>query len=381
MLRPVPARLKAIFALAVRMIMAAVCVFVFIWIQWFRGVKVYHPDLRAGGRLAVPFQGAVSVVGVGDMMMGSRAQPVIEVRGSDYPFEALSSLILSADAAVGNLEAPFTASGTPFEKTFTFRVPCRYALGLKNAGFDVLTLANNHILDFGPSGLFSTLDILDSLEIAHCGAGQDRDEAEGAVVIRKAGWSIAFLAFSLTYPEEFWAGPASPGTAFYSAGRAKERIEYIRDSTDLIVVSFHWGKELNKDPEPYQRETAHAVIDWGADLVLGHHPHSLQGLELYKGRLIAYSLGNFVFGAYSQSVRESVVLEARFDRQGLLYARIVPISVYNDSVAFRPIPLEGQDRLRILDSLNVHSVALNGGKKILDASGILLPEPTLPSIP
>jgi poly-gamma-glutamate synthesis protein (capsule biosynthesis protein) len=123
------------------------------------------------------------------------------------------------------------------------------------------------------------------------------------------------------------------------------------------------------------------MIDWGADLVLGHHPHSLQGLEIYKGRLIAYSLGNFVFGSYSQSVRESVVLEARYDSRGLLYARVVPISVYNDSVFFRPVPLEGQDRIRVLDSLNVRSAALNDGNEIFDESGTIFPEAVRPFDP
>ena len=311
----------------------------------------------------------LTVAAVGDVMMGGSALEVIRQNGADYPFDSTRAVLQSADFAVANLEAPFGTDGRPFPKEFTFRVPPEYSSGLLNAGFDVLNLANNHILDFGPSPFAATLRLLDSLGIAVCGAWMNLDSAESATVVVRNGWRTAFFGFSLTYPESFWASSKKPGTAFAVRERLTRRIADVRSRCDLVIVSFHWGKELHASPEPYQREFARAAIDAGADLVLGHHPHVPQGFELYRGKPIAYSLGNFVFGSRSALCREGILFVARFDSAGFAGAEAVPLCVDFAKVRFQPRVLMGADRENAIRSLNRISKPLNGGREILKSSG------------
>jgi poly-gamma-glutamate synthesis protein (capsule biosynthesis protein) len=315
-----------------------------------------------------------SIAAVGDVMMEGTALPVIREKGPDYPFAATKPLFDGADMAVANLEAPFGTGGRPFAKTFTFRVPPEFGVGIRNAGFDVLTLANNHILDYGPSELGSTLALLDSLKLAHCGAGWNSTEAEKEAVFKKSGWTVAVLAYSLTYPEAFWATASRCGTAFPRKETLKRRIADIRSSADLVVVCFHWGQELASVPQWYQQEFARLSIDSGADLVIGHHPHVLQGLELYKGKPIAYSLGNFVFGSNSESCRDSAVLKAFFTKNGFHHAEVVPISVYHREVRFQPRILEGERRDRVIRFINSISKNLNRGRELVSSDGVVVPD-------
>ena len=156
----------------------------------------------------------ISIVAVGDLMMGERLLPLMQSRGSDYPFDSTRQFLQSADIAVANLEAPFTRTGETFDKTYTFSVPPEYADGVRRAGFDVLTLANNHILDYGSEGLFSTMSTLDSLNIIHCGADSNQEKAQEGAILDKEGWRIGFLAYSMTFPTEFWATSEKCGTAY-----------------------------------------------------------------------------------------------------------------------------------------------------------------------
>lgn len=158
-----------------------------------------------GEPAAPPKSAEFSIAAVGDVMMAGSAQSVIREKGVDYPFDSTRTVLQSADLAVANLEAPFGTGGRPFDKTFTFRVPPEFAPGLVHAGFDAVNLANNHILDYGPSPFFQTLRILDSLGVSAFGAGADRDSAEAGTVLSVHGWKAALLGFSLTYPEQFWA--------------------------------------------------------------------------------------------------------------------------------------------------------------------------------
>ena len=308
--------------------------------------------------------------------MGGSAEASLRHNGRDYPFDSTRTELLRADLTIGNLEAPFTRGGEPFDKKYTFKVPPEWAGGLKNAGFDVLNLANNHILDYGPDGLRETVALLDSLGIASCGAGDNDSTAVEAAILDVDGVKVASLGFSMTFPREFWAGPDRPGTAFATERVLAESIGRVAAEVDLIVVSFHWGAELMATPKEYQIFFARKAIDLGADLVLGHHAHILQGLEIYKNRLIIYGLGNFVFGSYSRHARESIILKSYVDARGLLYAKIIPISVDNYQVAFQPRLLRGEARRQLLSSLRELSAKLNGGRYIIAMDGsIVIPPP------
>jgi len=312
----------------------------------------------------------ISFAAVGDIMYGSHTISYIKKHGTIYPFIPTQKIFHQANIAFANLEAPFTETGTRFDKRFTFKVPPKYATGLVEAGFDVVTLANNHMLDYGVEGLKNTIKTLDSIGVAHCGAGLNFYQAQEPAIIVKKGKQIAVLGYSMTFPQEFWATDSTGGTCYPNLRNMKNSILKCDSLYDFTVVTFHWGSELKNYPKQYQKDYAHHAIDWGADLVIGHHPHVLQGLEIYKNRLIAYSLGNFSFASYSNKATESIVLKIFLTNAGLLYAKIIPVSVKNSEVAFQPKPLTGAAADTILVHLKKFSKPLNE-KTIINESGYI----------
>jgi poly-gamma-glutamate synthesis protein (capsule biosynthesis protein) len=294
---------------------------------------------------------SVTILAVGDVMMGASMEPAIREHGPDHPFAGTAPAIRRADIAICNLEAPFGTKGKPFKKRFTFLVPPSYAGALKNAGFDVVAMANNHMMDYGAEPLAEAIRLLDSLGIAHSGAGRDLAAARRPAIVERKGLKVAFLSYSKVYPAEFWATAKRAGTAPGESSHVREDVAAAKKKADLVVVSFHWGAELMNTPKPYQRDLAHLSIDSGADLVLGHHPHILQGMEIYKGKLIAYSLGNFAFGSRSRKCTESVMLEVRLARTGTGEARIIPVCVDNLKTGFQPAIVSGPEGRAILGNL------------------------------
>jgi len=314
----------------------------------------------------------ISLAAVGDVMLGSWVIPVLAEHGADYPFKKTYRYLETADVAIANLEAPFTEDTVAFEKKFNFKVPPKYARGLLSGGFDVVTLANNHIMDFGEGGLLSTIQTLDRIGIKHCGAGQDLHEAHQPAVIESNGKKIAFFGYSMTFPTEFYARKDSSGTAYPEPELMQHALEVWENFVDFTVVSFHWSAEKRDTPKDYQTYFAHLAIDSGADLILGHHPHVLQGIELYKNRLIAYSLGNFAFGSYSKNAVDSIILKVYLNDDGLQYAQCIPINVDNREIEFQPALLNGKRKEAVLSNLSKLSLDLNNGRNILDDSGIIL---------
>jgi poly-gamma-glutamate capsule biosynthesis protein CapA/YwtB (metallophosphatase superfamily) len=318
---------------------------------------------------------SITISAAGDVMLGSWVADYINRFDVNYPFDSTRHLIEASDLAIANLEAPLTKTGTMVRnKTYTFKVPPAFVRGIKNAGIDVVTLANNHMIDFGCEGLMNTIAALDSAGIRHCGAGENLRQASEPAIVEVSGMKIAFVGFSLAFPKQFWAKRDSCGTCFAEKRLLARVLKQCEKTADMTVVSFHWGEEKRTTPKEYQIQLAHQVIDLGADLVLGHHPHVLQGLEIYKNRLIAYSLGNYVFGSYSMYARTSMVLQVEMDETGLIRAQVVPISVYNYEVQFQPKILRKTARQAVLDDLRSLSRALNAGKAILNENGIITPQ-------
>ena len=313
----------------------------------------------------------ISITAVGDVMLGSWVTPVLAQRGAVYPFEASLPYLQSADFTIANLEAPFTREGEPFEKKFNFKVPPEYARGLKDAGIDVVTLANNHILDYGAIGLVSTMATLDTFGIKYSGAGRNWREAHQPTVVEIRGKRIAFFGYSTTFPTEFYAHGDSAGTAYPEAEAMQSALREWDERADFVVASFHWSAEKLEIPKAYQIELAHLAIDSGADLVLGHHPHVLQGIEKYRSRLIAYSLGNFAFGSYSSYAVDSIILKVYLNQDGLFYARCIPINVNNSEVEFQPQILDGPGKQAVIAKLQKLSLDLNAGQNLLSDSGLI----------
>jgi poly-gamma-glutamate synthesis protein (capsule biosynthesis protein) len=318
----------------------------------------------------------ITIAAVGDLMLGGRTEPFLKQYGSDYPFHDVMPVLRQADVVAGNLESSISLRGTAVEnKQFTLRAGPIAALALKSAGMRVVTLANNHSMDFGPLALQDTLATLAENSILYTGAGMDLDDARSPAILKIKGKTLAFLSYSLTFPLEFFASAKRPGTAPGYADFVKADIEKVRPLADLVVVSFHWGAELMTAAKDYQIELGHQAIDWGADLVLGHHPHVLQEIEVYKGRLIAYSLGNFVFGSESNRTNTSMILLLTFRGNTLSKVEAVPLDVNNYRVHYQPKVLAGKAAGEVLDSINAASERFKTKLERTGDRGILLLAP------
>lgn len=223
------------------------------------------------------------------------------------------SVIRESDIFMANQEFPFSSRGTAApDKQFTFRLPPERVSVFQELGIDLVTLANNHALDFGTDALVDTCDVLDQAGIYHVGAGRNLDEACEPVIITENGRSIGFLGASRVIPVGSWnASSSSPGMlTTYDPALLLEQIGRLRETCDYVVVYVHWGIEKKDHPEEYQRALGKQYIDAGADLVIGSHPHVLQGIEYYKGKPIVYSLGNFIFGS---SIPKTALLAVEWD--------------------------------------------------------------------
>lgn len=243
-----------------------------------------------------------------DLLQSKYNQQGISAAASD----SLLSVLREADIFMLNEEFPFGTTGEPMEeKEYTFRVDPSYSTVLSELGVDIVTLANNHMLDFGRGPLTETLNTLDQAGIAHVGAGENLDEAKTLKTFEMGGRTIGFLGASRVIPEHSWNASSGSSGLFttYDAAALVEQIQKAEESCDFTVVYVHWGIEKNTQPEEYQKTLARQYIDAGADAVIGAHPHVLQGIEFYQGKPIFYSLGNFIFsnGAYETILVELTV--------------------------------------------------------------------------
>lgn len=312
----------------------------------------------------------ITIIATGDTMLGSWAQQVMIDSGYAYPFGRIQTHTESADIFFTNLEAPFGKTGKPFDKKFTFQVKPDLVKVLSAGGINLVSLANNHTMDFGLPSLLETTTLLDEQQIQYAGAGRNLQEARRPAMMVIKGRKIGFLSYSLTFPEEFWASDTSAGTCFPYAEFVFGDVARLAQESDFVIVSCHWGQELLDTPKPYQIKLAHQLIDKGADLVLGHHPHIIQGMEIYKGKLIAYSLGNFIFGSYSESARDSYLLKVTLlEGSKETKAQVIPISVYNKAVEFRPELLSGAEQESFFRKLKTLSSELNNDSFVISSEG------------
>jgi poly-gamma-glutamate synthesis protein (capsule biosynthesis protein) len=274
---------------------------------------------------------SVTLVAVGDLMLARSIGAALATKPDESPFAGVASLLQTADIAVGNLECALGASGTPARKAYTFRGPATAAASLAAAGFDLLALANNHSLDYGLPALEETTHLLDTVGIAHPGAGLTEADAHRPAIIEAHGLRLAFLSY-VDIPTEkggfvtaSWrARGERPGVAWALPQRISADVADAHNTADLVIVLLHSGYEGVETPNPIQRDAAHAAINAGAVLVIGSHPHVLQGIEHYGNGVIAYSLGNFVFdGLYKRS--ETAMLHVTLTRAGVQALSWTPV--------------------------------------------------------
>ena len=281
--------------------------------------------LTTGGRAEAPT--SPTLIFTGDILLAGRVGKAIAKYGSSAPFSKVARLLRSADLAVGNLECCLSTRGKALEdKTYTFRGRPEAAAALRAAGFDLVTLANNHAGDYGAEALLDTRQACRDCGVTPVGAGKDAAEARRPVFVRvgRPPRTIAFLSFSNMLPKEVYAGATRPGTNPAYADRVKRDIAAARTQADLVIALFHWGEELSSAPTKSQRFLAHAAADAGADLVVGHHPHVLQGLEVRGKCIIAYSLGNFLFPSHREKTRQTLILAYTPEARGRAKVQVIP---------------------------------------------------------
>ena len=266
----------------------------------------------------------VTLLFAGDLFLTDILQEKYDKNGvSAAAAPELLSVTRSADIFMLNQEFPFGTTGEAAEdKEYTFRVDPKYVSLLPELGVDAVTLANNHMLDFGRGPLKETLEALDEAGILHVGAGQNLEEAEALKTMEAGGRVVGFLGATRVIPEHSWTASRSNSGLFttYDPTKLLGEIQAAKQQCDYVVVYVHWGIERNTEPEEYQKSLARQYIDAGADAVIGAHPHVLQGIEYYQGKPIFYSLGNFIF---ANRTYETMMAELTVTDEGI-EVRVIP---------------------------------------------------------
>jgi len=252
---------------------------------------------------------------VGDIMFDRGVELNIKKNGNGdfrFPFLRIADDLQKADILFGNLEGPVSNQGRNVGSIYSFRADPKVIEGLKYAGFDVLSLANNHMFDYGREALEDTFKRLEEADIDYIGAGLNEQEAYSPLIKEVNGTKIAFLAYTDLGPESWKATEEYSGMAWINEEDMeiiKNDIEKAKQESDILVVSLHSGNEYSIIPSFFQSYFFKACIDAGADIGIGHHPHVVQDIEEYGNGWIAYSLGNFVFDqGFSEETMESCLL-------------------------------------------------------------------------
>jgi poly-gamma-glutamate synthesis protein (capsule biosynthesis protein) len=282
-------------------------------------------------RLAVPEQPReATLMAVGDIMLSRYvARKMKNLNDFHQPFHRVRDILAAADLVFGNLECPITPGREIGAGEMLFRADPEVVEALKAAHFSVLSLANNHTLNFGRQGLADTCSRLEQVGISFAGGGRNAAEADRAVFLERQGLRFAFLAYNAidTTPSSFAATPDAAGTSRLELPRVVEAVRAAKAQADLVAVSVHHGSEYSLEPHPSQVQFSRAVIDAGADLVIGHHPHVMQRAEVYRHGLILYSLGNFVFDQPFPHTRDAVMVKITCRKTGVVKAEFIPYQI------------------------------------------------------
>lgn len=283
------------------------------------------PDSTATPEAAPQENGTALLAFAGDVMFSDEYLKEYDQSGiSAIADENMLSHMQNADLFILNEEFPFSHRGEPMaDKQFTFRTDPKYVSILKELGTDIVTLANNHALDYGRTAFEDTLETLDQAGIQRIGGGYSISEASAPAVCTVNGQRFAIFGATRVSPSADWYAGESQSGLFqtYDPAKLNAAIQEAGKSCDHVIVFVHWGIEKNETPEEYQRSLARSYIDAGADLVVGCHPHVLQGFEYYKGVPIIYSLGNYLF---DNRTGQTVLLEAGFSDENPPTVSLVP---------------------------------------------------------
>jgi poly-gamma-glutamate capsule biosynthesis protein CapA/YwtB (metallophosphatase superfamily) len=282
----------------------------------------------------------ITLAFAGDTLFDWSVHTTVQTHGADYPFQYVKKDIEDADFAIVNLETAVTTftENDPVQ-LYNFRADPKALEGIKNTGFDLVSLANNHAMDYKLQGFKDTMKWLKEYDLPFVGAGNNEEEAYSAHEVSIHGKKIKIIAASRFLPSVSWyAGKDKPGIAnAYQQDKVIQAIEKENVDADFLFVFIHWGVEKNNLPEEWQRRFARDMIDAGADGIIGSHPHVLQGFEYYQDKPIAYSLGNFLFPNY---------VSGKSAQTGVLKLQIVKDEI---SLAFKPYYIKNDQIINLTD--------------------------------
>ncbi|WP_163103342.1 CapA family protein [Peribacillus alkalitolerans] len=293
---------------------------------------------------AIDLYSPIRVTFVGDVMMDWSIKKSIQKHGADYPFKYVSPELKKSHFAVANLETAITTRNAIYPKSYNFKSDPIAIKGLLNANFGLVSLANNHTLDYQKEGLLDTMSHLKKSGMPYIGAGTNSTEAFHSYTKEVNGKKLRFVAFSRVLPDGSWrAGTKSSGIADgYDLRKIQATIRKEKPGADFLFVYIHWGKEKSNRPESFQRDWARKMIDSGADAIIGSHPHVLQGFEYYKGKPIAYSLGNFLFPDYVKGATAQTGLLHLDIKNKTITMNFSPYLIHKDQIKTQPTTTKKQ---------------------------------------
>ncbi|MDD4988886.1 MAG: CapA family protein [Candidatus Pacebacteria bacterium] len=273
----------------------------------------------------------VEIDAVGDIMLSRTVAKRMRQNGDDYPFRNIKDEMASADVAVANLENPITAGREIQNGEMVLRANPGAELTLKDAGFSLVSLGNNHSMNFGEKGILDTMRFLSNAGILFAGAGANSIDATAPVFVEKSGIKFAFLSYvdSSFTPASYEATSLKPGVAFMNIPEMEVAVREAKLQADFVIILMHAGLEYSASTTKAQREFAHAAIDAGAEMIIGAHPHVVEPLEKYNGKYIFYSLGNFIFDQVNPETKRGLMIKAHFAKSGVKNIELVPLVIEN----------------------------------------------------
>jgi poly-gamma-glutamate capsule biosynthesis protein CapA/YwtB (metallophosphatase superfamily) len=277
--------------------------------------------------------------------------PTSENAHPNYPFDKIRSLLQASDFVFCNLECPLAARGRPTKLDGYYRASTQYAAAMAAANISVVSVSNNHCMDFGDIALADTVHVLRENGMIAIGAviaGHQQINPIGMINVK--GIRLAFLAYNMIGPELSFAMPGETGICPLNELALKQDLLKIRDEVDYVIASVHWGTEGKSRPCNQMISLAHQLIDEGVDLVLGHHPHVPGAVELYQGKVIFYSLGNFIFGHTHTHWRDNIIAQFTVSHSGVEQIEIIPIGT-SGAEQFQPRIIESERAEVLLTAL------------------------------
>jgi poly-gamma-glutamate capsule biosynthesis protein CapA/YwtB (metallophosphatase superfamily) len=290
------------------------------------------PELKIS-KAQEPGDGSFEMAVVGDIMPGRHMASLIDEKGIEYIFQDVAPVLKECGIVFGNLETPLVHEISEStlkqngKKSIHLLTEEKAADGLKYAGFNIVSLANNHSLDYGQEGINQTLEILKSRNIAFNGVMKgDLSVSNEPSILEVNGVKVGFLCYSEVSHWKFQATPSKYGTMPSYFKEMKRDIKNARPKVDILVIYLHWGKE-GQEVQKFQYKNSKKILDYGADLLISSHTHLFQDIEKYKGKYIFYGLGNFVFDMPGEETKSSAIVKLKIQDKKITGAKIIPVYI------------------------------------------------------